>query len=279
MIDHYAVLGQPIKHSLSPHIHTRFALALNQAMDYVAIETPVEHFEQTLTNFARDGGRGVNVTLPHKERAFAFAVSRTERAERAGAANTLWVDEQGQWCADNTDGIGLIRDMIDNLGWTLAQQSILLLGAGGAARGVLQPLLQSGCHSICIANRTVEKAEHLVKLFDADLLSHQRLTASSYEQIPLHNYQIIINATSASLQGSNLPLPNYVVSANSCCYDMMYSAQPTLFCAWAKEQGALAVEDGLGMLVEQAAEAFFIWRQQRPATTEVIHSLRKQLSS
>jgi shikimate dehydrogenase len=269
-IDHYAVMGNPISHSKSPLIHAAFAEQTGQALEYNTILVELEDFEQAVQRFQTLGGKGLNITVPLKEAAWAFADQRSERAELAGAVNTLWFDEQGQCCAENTDGVGLVRDLTDNHAYQIAGKRLLILGAGGAVRGVLEPLLKAAPQNCVIANRTVSKAEALAELFSG----HGNIKASSYEALQGQSFDLIINGTSASLQGKLPPLPEGLLNKGGWCYDMMYANTATTFMQWAKAQGATGVLDGLGMLVEQAAESFYIWRGIRPETGAVIRKLR-----
>ena len=271
MTDQYAVVGNPINHSKSPNIHRQFAEQTGQDMHYNKQLIELGDFSVAVQAFFIQGGRGLNITAPFKQDAFAFAHSLTERAQRAGAVNTLALMADGGVLGDNTDGIGMIHDM-HNLGWTLAGKRVLILGAGGAVRGVLQPLLSAEPAQVVIANRTLAKAEELVKLFN-DLGDVQ---ASGFEQLT-GQFDLVINGTSASWQGELPPLPQDLLAPNACCYDMMYSAEPTVFLAWAQEHGAAQVADGLGMLVGQAAESFYLWRQIRPEVVPVITAMRRQL--
>lgn len=270
--DLYAVVGNPISHSKSPRIHSLFARETGEPVEYTAIQAPLEDFAGTVTQFFERGGKGLNVTVPFKEEAWKLAKRRTERAEKAGAANTLFLDEQGLLTADNTDGCGIVRDLVDNHGVALAGARILVLGAGGAVRGVLDPILAEGPASVTIANRTLARAEALVSLF-APVAGAARLDACGFEQ-PTEPFDLIINGTSASLQGDLPPLSPEVIGEHTVVYDMMYSLQTTTFNQWALEQGAQIVHDGLGMLVEQAAESFRIWRGVSPATLPVVEQLR-----
>ncbi|WP_327124139.1 shikimate dehydrogenase [Nitrincola sp. A-D6] len=216
--------------------------------------------------------------MPFKEVAWQLAEVKTPRANLAGAVNTLWRDDQRQLCGDNTDGVGLVNDLTQNLGCSLKGASVLLLGAGGAVRGVIQPLLEAGCTELVIANRTPEKAQILAQHFAATAGQTATLQACGYGDIPLKHFDVIINGTSASLQGDLPPLPEGIVGTHTLCYDMMYAATQTPFCRWASAHGAGRAVDGLGMLVEQAAEAFYIWRDQRPDTAPVIALLRQSLA-
>ncbi|MDY6840296.1 MAG: shikimate dehydrogenase [Pseudomonadota bacterium] len=270
--DLYAVVGNPISHSKSPRIHSLFASETGEPVEYTAIQAPLDDFAGTVKQFFDRGGKGLNVTLPFKEEAWKLAGRRTERAEKAGAANTLFLDDDGTLSADNTDGCGIVRDLVANHGVALKKARILVLGAGGAVRGVLGPILAEHPASITIANRTVAKAEALVDLF-TPVAGEPRLSACGFEQ-PCEPFDLIINGTSASLQGDLPPLSPKVIARGTVIYDMMYSLQTTTFNQWALEQGAQIVHDGLGMLVEQAAESFRIWRGISPATRPVIEELR-----
>jgi len=270
--DLYAVVGNPISHSKSPRIHSLFASETGEPVEYTAIQAPLDDFAGTVRQFFERGGKGLNVTVPFKEDAWKLADRRTERAENAGAANTLYLDDEGRLTADNTDGCGIVRDLVVNHGVVLGQARILVLGAGGAVRGVLGPILAEHPAAITIANRTVAKADALVNLFKP-VAGETALSACGFEQ-PREPFDVIINGTSASLQGDLPPLSPEVVGEQTVVYDMMYSLQTTTFNQWALEQGAQNVHDGLGMLVEQAAESFRIWRGVNPATGPVIEELR-----
>ena len=270
--DLYAVVGNPISHSKSPRIHSLFASETGEALEYTAIQAPVDDFAGTVKQFFERGGKGLNVTVPFKEEAWKLADRRTERAEKAGAANTLYLDEDGVLTADNTDGCGIVRDLVSNHGVRLGSARVLVLGAGGAVRGVLGPILAERPAVLIIANRTVARAEALVELF-RPVAGAARLSACGFEQ-PGEPFDLIINGTSASLQGDLPPLSPEVIGEQTVVYDMMYSLQTTTFNQWALEQGAQTVFDGLGMLVEQAAESFRIWRGISPATLPVIEELR-----
>lgn len=270
--DLYAVIGHPISHSKSPRIHSLFAQQTGEALEYTAIQAPLDGFAETVRQFFERGGKGLNVTVPFKEQAWELARWRSERAEKAGAANTLYYDQDGALMADNTDGFGLVRDLTVNCGVDLADARILILGAGGAVRGVLGPVLAQGPAAVTLANRTVAKAQALVDLF-RDEAGQTALEACGFEQ-PAQPFDVIINGTSASLQGDLPPLAPSVIGADTVVYDMMYSHQTTTFNQWALDQGAGRVFDGLGMLVEQAAEAFRVWRGVRPDTAPVMAALR-----
>ena len=270
--DLYAVVGHPISHSKSPRIHSLFAQQTGQAVEYTAIQAPLEDFAGTVREFFQRGGKGLNVTVPFKEQAWQLAELRTERAEKAGAVNTLYRDNQGRLTADNTDGCGLVRDLTRNHGISLNGARVLVLGAGGAVRGVLGPILEQQPASVTIANRTVAKAEALAQLF-APAAPGVEINAVGFEQ-PDQPYDLIINGTSASLQGDLPPLSSTVIGSKTVIYDMMYSLQTTTFNQWALDNGADRVFDGLGMLVEQAAESFRLWRGVRPETAPVTEELR-----
>lgn len=274
MTDRYCVLGNPVAHSRSPAIHAQFAAQCGQDMGYEAVLAPLNGFAVTVAQFIAAGGKGANVTVPFKEEAFRLSTRRSARAERAGAVNTL-VFGADEIFGDNTDGAGLVRDLTVNAGLSLAGKRILLLGAGGAVRGALEPLLAQQPASLVIANRTVEKAERLAELFD-DL---GPVSASGFDWLS-EPVDLIINATSASLSGDVPPIAGSLVEpGKTFCYDMMYAKQPTAFCRWATEHGAAMAMDGLGMLVEQAAEAFYLWRGVRPDSAPVLAELRKQLAA
>ncbi len=268
----YAVVGNPISHSKSPRIHSLFAQQTGENLEYTAIQAPIDDFAGVVTDFFKRGGMGLNVTVPFKEEAWKLAGRRTERAEKAGAANTLYMDSEKQLTADNTDGVGLVADLVKNHGVDLTGSRILVLGAGGAVRGVLGPLLHQKPASLTIANRTVSRAQGLVLLF-ADEAGQTAVDACGFEA-PDAPYDVIINGTSASLQGDLPPLNAAVVRPDTVVYDMMYSLETTPFNQWALDQGAKHVFDGLGMLVEQAAESFRVWRGISPDTASVIEELR-----
>jgi len=273
--DRYAVMGNPIAHSKSPFIHTIFAQQTQQSLQYQAmlVDTLPGAFEQAVIDFQTMGGKGLNVTVPFKQAAYILANQRSARAEKAGAVNTLWFDEQGNCIGDNTDGIGLVRDLIQNNQGQIAKKRLLILGAGGAVRGVLTPLLQAQPHLCVIANRTITKAEELAQLFAQD----GNITACSYEALQGQQFDLIINGTSASLQGELPPLPSDLLAKKGWCYDMAYGSTTTPFVKWAETQNAAKALDGLGMLVEQAAAAFHLWRGVFPNTAPVIQELRNCL--
>ena len=269
----YAVFGNPIGHSRSPAIHSAFAEETKQPLTYEAICAPLDGFAATVHEFAASGGKGLNVTVPFKEEAWALADARSDRAELAGAVNTLTIADDGSLHGDNTDGIGIVRDIKINHGFDFSNKRVLVLGAGGAVRGVLQVILQEQPKEVVVANRTAEKAQALADLFQA----YGHIRATAIEQLA-GEFDLIINGTAASLQGSMINLPAGLVGTHTWCYDMMYSADLTPFNQWAKSQGAEKQLDGLGMLVEQAAESFYIWRGVKPQTKPVIAAIREQLT-
>jgi shikimate dehydrogenase len=273
-IDRYAVFGNPIKHSKSPQIHTRFAKQTGQSLSYTAELVEVGQFDQAIQDFILHNGKGLNVTVPFKEDAWKCATQHSERALRAGAVNTLMVRQDGSLYGDTTDGIGLVRDLMQNHNIQIKDKDILLIGAGGAVRGVLEALLQQRPSSLLITNRTKQKAVQLAKDF-SDL---GPLNGCGLDEINEMSFDIVINGTSASLQGELPPLPASLFRKNSSCsYDMMYAAQATPFMQWSADNDATKVFDGLGMLVEQAAESFYIWRNVRPETKQVIQFIRSLL--
>ncbi|RKZ41149.1 MAG: shikimate dehydrogenase [Gammaproteobacteria bacterium] len=274
-MDFYAVMGNPIAHSQSPLIHTAFAQQTGQVLQYNAILVNTSKFVVAVKTFQALEGKGLNVTVPFKQAAWTLAEQRSTHAELAGAVNTLWFNEQGVCYGENTDGIGLVRDLTQNHGCQIEGQRVLILGAGGAVRGVLEPLLAAAPAQCVIANRTISKAKTLANLF----ATLGNITTSPYNALPGQSFDIIINGTSASLQGQLPPLPKTLLTPGGWCYDMMYASTPTLFMQWAKKQGAAYVLDGLGMLVEQAAESFYLWRGVKPETAPVIQKVRKQIIS
>ncbi|GIU17328.1 MULTISPECIES: shikimate dehydrogenase [unclassified Shewanella] len=271
MTERYAVFGNPIGHSKSPQIHTMFATETAQSLSYEAILAPIDGFEASFKDFVANQGYGANVTVPFKEQAFALCDELSEQAKLAGAVNTLSVQADGRIRGDNTDGLGLVADLQRNFG-CLAGLNVLLVGAGGAARGSVLPLLQAGIAKLTIVNRTQAKAEALVELF------------SSYgdvNSLPIthagKSYDVIINSTSSSLSGEVPNISSDSITSQTVCYDMMYGKQPTSFNIWAKAQGAKQTVDGLGMLVGQAAESFYIWRKVKPSVESVLIELRAEL--
>lgn len=269
--DRYAVFGNPVSHSRSPDIHAAFARQTGEDLIYTKQHIELDTFVDNAQAFFADGGKGLNITLPFKTEAFDFSDTLSERAQRAGAVNTLTANADGTILGDNTDGIGLVRDMLDNLNWKISGQRILVIGAGGAVRGILEPLLSQSPASLVIANRTLAKALQLAEDF-ADL--GKVLGVGFGELEALSPFDLVINGTSASLSGELPPLPENLVTENACAYDMMYAAEPTVFMQWMEQRGVNRLADGLGMLVEQAAESFYLWRGVRPATSTLITELR-----
>lgn len=271
MTDHYAVVGNPIAHSLSPRIHRAFAAQTGEDIRYEKQLVEKDGFAEFARNFFAAGGRGLNVTVPFKLDACEFADQLTERARAAGAVNTLAKQEDGSVLGDNTDGAGLVVDILHNLRWSIRDKKVLLIGAGGAARGTLLPLLGEEPALVHIANRTLRKAEELVAEFSA----YGALSAGGLENFS-GNFDLVINASSASLGGELPPLPSEIIGPGCKAYDMVYGAEPTPFMRWAREHGAEAA-DGLGMLVGQAAESFALWRGVMPEVAPVLARLRAEL--
>ena len=271
-LSNYAVFGNPINHSKSPKIHSLFAEQTGIALTYQAIEVPSDSFNEYVKSFAEQNGKGLNVTVPFKGDAFSICDSLTERAKKSGSVNTIWFNDEKEIHGDTTDGKGLLNDLIVNHELDLKNKSILVLGAGGSVRAILEPLCEQKPKQIIIANRTVSKAEELVTLFS----DYTDIQACSYEDLNQieQSFDLIINGTSLSLSGKLPDIPMTAINNKTSCYDLMYSDTDTVFMKWAKEQGALKVMDGLGMLVEQAAEAFLIWHGIKPETVPVIKVLR-----
>lgn len=276
-MDRYAVVGNPVTHSRSPAIHARFAAQCGQALDYGRIESPLDGFRATVQAFAAEGGRGCNVTVPFKFEAFALAVRHTERARLAQACNTLRFDADGWW-GDNTDGAGLLRDIEHNAGRSLAGRQVLLIGAGGASAGVLGPLLAARPAALWIVNRTAPKAHTLAARHAAFADTHGvALHAGALDEAPA-GCDIVINGSASSLGGDAAPVSERVLRDGGLALDMMYGAAALPFLRWAQAHGAQA-RDGLGMLVEQAAEAFAAWRGVRPDTAPVLAQLRAEVDA
>lgn len=269
MTDRYCVFGNPIGHSKSPAIHAQFARLTAQDITYEARLAPIDGFRDAVHGFIAEGGRGANVTVPFKEEAFRLCDRHTPRALLAAAVNTLVFDERGI-TGDNTDGAGLVQDLMVNLDTVIAGRSVLLLGAGGAARGALGPLLEERPAGLVVANRTAAKAEALAQ----SMASHGPVKGCGYPALAGQDFDIVINATSASLGGDVPPLPSGIYRPGALAYDMMYGQGDTPFLAAARLAGADRLADGLGMLVGQAAEAFYVWRGVRPPTATVLAALR-----
>ena len=276
-VDCYAVLGNPVAHSRSPLIHTLFALQTGQVLSYERVLCPLDGFAASVRAFAARGGRGCNVTVPFKFDALALAAHVTERALLAGAANVLRLDAGGWW-ADNSDGVGLVRDIEGGAGVVLAGTRVLLVGAGGGSAGALGPLLHAGPAEVVVANRTVARAQALVDRHTAIAAAHAvRLSAAGL----LHAgeaFDVVLNASASSLQGAAVPVHPRVLARGALALDLMYGAAAQPFLAWAREAGAVP-RDGLGMLVEQAAEAFHFWRGVRPLTAPVLAAVRADMAA
>jgi shikimate dehydrogenase len=268
-VDQYAVVGHPVAHSLSPFIHSMFARQTGQVLSYGLMDVEPEQFNERLSEFFAAGGRGVNVTAPHKGRALSLAEELTERARRAGAVNTLAVRDDGTMLGDNTDGVGLAQDLAVNLGLRIRQRNILLLGAGGAARGVIAPLLALAPQRVVVANRTAERAVALAAMF-AGL---GPVEGCGFGELDSQPFDLIVNATSASLTGALPEVPAAAFGPSTFCYDMAYGRGDTPFVRWARQLGCRDAVPGWGMLVEQAAESFRLWRGVRPPTAPVLKAL------
>ncbi|RQP23256.1 shikimate dehydrogenase [Piscinibacter terrae] len=276
-MDRYVVAGNPVEHSQSPFIHALFAKATGEPVEYGRLLAPLDGFEATIRRFAGEGGRGCNVTVPFKFDAFKLAPHHTDRAALAQAANVLRFDAQG-WMADNTDGAGLVSDIERNAGVALRGKKVLLIGAGGASAGVLGPLIRAGSVEVVVANRSVDKAQALVERHRAAAtLQGTALRAASLDQAG-SSYDVVVNGTAASLSGAGIPVGAQVLREGTLALDMMYGPPARGFLDWAASHGAIG-RDGLGMLVEQAAEAFLFWRGVRPATAAVLAALRERLAA
>ncbi|HEC26300.1 MAG TPA: shikimate dehydrogenase [Gammaproteobacteria bacterium] len=266
----YAVMGNPVNHSKSPLIHSLFAKQCGITLEYRAIHVDEGRFESAVRQFRAIGGKGLNITVPFKMEAWQLADRRSARAELAGAVNTLKFLDSGKIYGENTDGPGMVQDIAVNLGKSVKEASVLVIGAGGAVRGVLGPLLEAEPAIVHIANRTAAKAHELAAVFSG----FGPCTASGLDEIRSASYDIVINGTAASLQGEVPDLPASIFAEDALAYDMMYGSEPTAFLVWADENGAANCSDGIGMLVEQAAESFQIWHGVRPQTAAVIQQLR-----
>ena len=270
----YAVMGNPVRHSKSPAIHREFARQRAIALEYRAIHVELGGFESALRAFRENGGRGLNITVPFKLEAYQLADRHSARAEQAGAVNTLRFEDDGSAYGDNTDGVGLLRDITANLNHPLVGQRVLILGAGGAVRGILDALLEQQPKELVVANRTVAKAKDLEKLFRPQ----GSIRGCGFEDLKGKRFDVVINATAASLKGDVPAVSKDVLETNALAYDLMYGDTPTPFMIWAKGHGTTRTCDGLGMLVEQAAESFFVWHGVRPQTAPVIAALRKEIN-
>ncbi len=269
-MDNYAVIGNPVAHSKSPQIHLAFAQQEGVSIDYRRILADDETFVATVEKFFHDRGCGLNITLPFKVKAYQQCTELNDYAQAAKAVNTISFSSTGDWIGANTDGIGLLRDLKSNLGVELTRKNVLILGAGGAVRGILLPLLQENPSQIVIANRTYEKAEALAKEF----IAAGTISSSQFSDLKSSKFDIVINATAASLSNQIPPVSATVLKSETVCYDLAYSDQDTAFLNWAKTHHAGTTSDGLGMLIEQAAESYFIWRGFRPDTGSVFSLLR-----
>lgn len=268
-LDRYGVMGYPVSHSRSPVIHQLFALQTGQEIQYELLQVAPGKLQMAIRQFQRTGGKGLNITVPHKSEVSKLCDQLSERASTAGAVNTLSFKD-GQIQGDNTDGFGLLRDLVVNLGLTLEGANILVLGAGGATRGIIGPLLEMQPESLRIANRTLGKAQILADHFSRS----GPVTACRFNVVPVtEDYDLIINATSAGLHGDTPPYPGAAISDKTVCYDLSYGLRPTPFSIWARDQGAGRSVMGWGMLVEQAAESFRIWRGVRPSTAPVLKQM------
>ena len=274
-VDQYGVFGHPVGHSLSPFIHGVFARDTGQQMTYRAYDVAPEEFTERVAGFFADGGRGLNITLPHKIVAVEVVQELTARAAHAAAVNTLALQGDNVLLGDNTDGGGLVRDLCDNLGLIITQRRVLILGAGGATRGVLAPLLGLEPAIVVIANRTPERAEALAAAF-ADLGVTQGV---GFEYVGETPFDLIINATSASLSGEIPPIPAGAIGPQTVCYDLAYGRSAMAFVRWAQQSGCVRAVQGLGMLVELAAESFRLWRGVRPQTAPVLAALKARIGS
>lgn len=268
VVDRYGVMGYPISHSRSPVIHRLFAHQTGQTIQYELLQVAPEKLEQAVRQFQRTGGKGLNITVPHKVEVCKLVDQLSERASTAGAVNTL-AFKDNEIFGDNTDGIGLVRDLVVNRGLELESANILILGAGGATRGIVGPLLEMQPTQLVIANRTVRKAEIISDHFARS----GPISACGFDEIPKADWHLIINATALGHKGEAPPYPAGAIGDTTLCYDLSYGLKITPFCRWAREQGANHVAMGWGMLVEQAAESFHIWRDVRPDTAPVLKQI------
>ena len=267
--DRYGVMGYPVSHSRSPVIHRLFALHTGQNIQYELLQVAPEKLEQAVRQFQRTGGRGLNITVPHKNTVCRLCDQLSERASTAKAVNTL-IFQDNEIIGDNTDGIGLLRDLAVNLGINLEGANILILGAGGATRGITGPLLEMLPKSLVIANRSLDRAQEIAERFN----NSGPVSACRFNDVPVTEaYDLVINATSAGVRGETPPYPSAAISKNTFCYDLSYGLKPTPFSIWARDQGAVRSVMGWGMLVEQAAESFHLWRGVRPDTSPVLKQM------
>jgi shikimate dehydrogenase len=268
-IDRYGVMGYPVSHSRSPVIHRLFALQTGQQMQYELLQVAPDKLESAVLQFKRTGGKGLNITVPHKTEVTRLTDQMSERAKQAGAVNTLSFKD-GDIYGDNTDGVGLIRDLLTNLGMKLENSRILILGAGGATRGIVAPLLETNPELITIANRTLSKARDIATIFSGS----GPVEARRFNEVRGNQqFDLVINATSAGFRGETPPYPSAAINGSTFCYDLSYGLTPTPFSSWAASKGAASSVMGWGMLVEQAAESFHIWRGVRPDTVAVLKQI------
>jgi shikimate dehydrogenase len=267
----FAVMGNPVAHSKSPFIHKQFAHQFGHQLEYTTIQVDLGGLKQAVAQFRAHGGSGLNITVPFKLDAFRLATHLSDRAQIAQAVNTLRFDPDDTIFGDNTDGTGLVHDLEHNLAAHIKDKQVLILGAGGAVRGVLAPMLKHHPAQLMVANRTVAKAKELVR----DFTAHGKVEVCGFDDLRGKHFDIVINATSASLQGELPPLPETLLARGALAYDMMYADKPTPFIEWAELHGAGRAVDGIGMLVEQAAESYLIWNGVRPQSQPVITALRK----
>ncbi|MFQ5635042.1 MAG: shikimate dehydrogenase [Gammaproteobacteria bacterium] len=273
MTDRYGVIGHPVSHSKSPVIHTQFARQTGQDLVYEAIDITPADLPQTLDDLIRGGLKGLNVTVPHKRAVVDLMDDLSDRAQLASAVNTISTQDGGRLVGDNTDGFGLIRDLKRNLRFEILDADILILGAGGATRGIVPSLLEEDPRQIVIANRTVERAVELVDAFGEHGAGLGDIAACRFDELGGRDFDLIINATSAGLDGDVPPFPASIIGADVTCYDLSYAMKPTPFLAWAREHGATRTHQGWGMLIEQAAASFRIWRDVQPDTKPILANL------
>lgn len=269
-VDRYAVIGNPVEHSKSPEIHELFADQTGEKISYEKIFAEENKFRQVVTEFFNNGGKGMNVTVPFKIDAWAFVDEHTDYAKHAVAVNTIHLNKNGNFFGANTDGIGLLRDLKKTYHIQIENKKILIVGAGGATQGIVEPLLNEGPAELCIANRTVIKAEVIATRFQ----NLGEIKTCPLTVIPKQKFDLILHATSIGLENKNIELPSEIVGPDTCCYDLLYSDQDTPFMKWAKNHNAGKVADGFGMLLEQAAESFYLWRGKRPDTSMALNYFR-----
>ena len=269
-VANYAVLGNPVKHSKSPQIHLLFAEEMGITLEYNAIEVPNDELSTYVNLFSSQGGKGLNITVPFKENAYKLCTEITSRALESGSVNTIKFDTETNIIGDTTDGEGFINDLRKNYGINLQNKSILILGAGGTVKSIIERLVSEEIKNVVIVNRTLSRAEELEKKFKNKI----DIKSFSYETLPNDIFDVIVNGTSLSLSSEVPPVSRNIINKNTFCYDLMYSSDKTVFIKWAIENGALRAADGLGMLVEQAAESFFIWHGVKPNTAKVIEALK-----